>query len=439
MPKREPDKKQASEQKRRDIRTMRDAVDEMRVYGGSEPHSPQREEKSPRPKKKRAALKKHAPWRALSTYLSGGKRTRRSRDRKLTLFGKPLSFWPMFLFGFVLLMVVVLVLNSANLTVDRQDVTLVGLPADLENYQILVLSDLNGRRFGDEQTTLLRQIESLDYDIVVCLGDMVGKDGDPRPFYELLDGLPARKQVYFICGDSDPGPFVRTVRDARAPLSELVLADWILGAMERGAIYVDAPMEILVGASSLWLTPANMYNIEAAAALVDWKDQMAQEEGGYLAGVVADRESLPFTSYRAQLSQALLDSVNAISPTDVQIALAHVPPAKGFLQAAATHTVDDGKYLPAPELTLAGHYCGGVWNLPGIGAFYISDSSKDRYGWFPAQADVSGLSAVDETQLYITRGLSTNGDVPLLPFRLLNSPEVSVVTLTATLPTSMLD
>ena len=44
-----------------------------------------------------------------------------------------------------------------------------------------------------------------------------------------------------------------------------------------------------------------------------------------------------------------------------------------------------------------------------------------------------------ETQVYITRGLSTNGDVPLMPFRLFNQPEISVLTLTSTLPENMLE
>ena len=99
---------------------------------------------------------------------------------------------------------------------------------------------------------------------------------------------------------------------------------------------------------------------------------------------------------------------------------------------------DSGKYLSAPDLLLAGHYCGGVWRLPLLGAFYIPDSTLPRNGWFPAQERVQGLSAVGETQVYITGGLSINGDLPLMRFRLMNQPQISVLTLSATLPESML-
>lgn len=440
MPAKKPDRKKTSPaQKKRDIRTMRDAVDEIRVYGDEKPHSAEGMEKSPRPKKRRTQKGKKRAFFGFLRFLSPEKRTRRTKGKKPTLFGRPLTFWPMFLLAFAFLMVIVLILNSASLSADEQEVTLVGLPGDVEDYKILVLSDLNGKRFGDTQATLLREIETLDYDIVVCLGDMVGKGGNAEPFYELLDGLSSKKQVYFICGDSDPGPYVASVRNETATLERLVLADWILGAIDRGAVYVDRPIKISLGASAVWLTPANMLNIEASAALADWKAQVEQEEGGYLSGVLSDEASLPFTCYRLQRVQALFDAINEMAASDVQISLSHVPTADDVLEAVATHTANAGKYLPTPDLSLAGHYCGGVWNLPILGAFYIPDSSAPRYGWFPNQSYVSGLRNVDETQMYVTRGLSTSGDTPLMPFRLLNSPEISVVTLTATLPTSMLE
>ena len=88
---------------------------------------------------------------------------------------------------------------------------------------------------------------------------------------------------------------------------------------------------------------------------------------------------------------------------------------------------------------LAGHYCGGVWRLPGLGAFYIPSSTADRHGWFPAQEDVQGLSNAGGTQMYITAGLSTTGSAPLMFFRFLDRPQLSIIELTATLPQNMLE
>lgn len=454
--KREGGEEEAPEQRRR-VRNMREAVDELRglndeaedkpsrdhsetdrdseVYGGGRVHSAESAEKSP---KAPSEVKKKKKNSFVDRLLRSGKRIRHGKG-DLTLFGHKISFWPVFIAFFVFLMLLVFLLNSTNLVVDMQDVTLMGLPGDLEGYRILVLSDLNGKRFGDRQTTLLRQIDSLNYDMVLCLGDMVGKKGDPEPFYELLEGLPASKKVYFVCGDSDPGPYADQVRNETAQLDQLVLHDWILGAEKRGATYLDSTTQITVGSASLYLTPTELLNLEISGSMSLWKDQTAQEESGYLAGIETDAHSLPFTSYRYQISQRQMEAYNVMDETNIHLAVGHVPTSESYLRAACSHSALEGKYLPDPDLVLAAHYCGGVWNLPLLGAFYVPDSTMDRYGWFPAQENVSGLKQIDDMQRYITRGLSNCGDTPLMPFRLLNSPEISLLTLTATLPTNMLD
>lgn len=371
-------------------------------------------------------------------FAGGGTSTRRERGA-LRLFGREihLTFWPTFLIVMALLALAVLLLQSNSLVVDERDVTLVGLPSDLEGYRILHLSDLAGRRFGDAQTTLLREIGTLDYDAVFITGDMVGKGGDPEPFYELLEGLPSSKPVYFIAGDSDPEPVLDAPRDITGTAEQMVLADWILGAIERGATYVDRPIELSVGDSSLWISPASMLNLDATELLNTREDQMKQEQDGTVLGLQEDHDTLPATTYRYKCAQALLEAVNTMSPTDVHISLAHEPPTDDFLLASAAHASGE-KFLTTATLLLAGHNCGGIWQLPFIGALYIPSDSADRHGWFPAQEDVEGLSNVGQTQVYISAGLSTSGSAPLMFFRLFNRPQISVLELTATLPESML-
>ena len=41
--------------------------------------------------------------------------------------------------------------------------------------------------------------------------------------------------------------------------------------------------------------------------------------------------------------------------------------------------------------------------------------------------------------MYITGGMSNNSALPLMPFRLFNGPQISVLTLTSTLPENMLE
>lgn len=425
--------------------------DELSQYG-DEQDAPVRRRRAAKPaakkktaKKKSAARKKkkraRKKRRSFFEWLFAGtpQRTRR-RMGALTLFGREihLSFWPVFLIVVALLLVIMVFMQGNSLRVDEQEVTLVGLPQSLEGYRILHLSDLAGRRFGDGQATILREIGTLDYDAVFITGDMVGESGDPEPFYELLEGLPSSKPVYFIAGDSDPEPVLDTARDITGTVEEMVLADWILGAIERGAIYVDAPVELTVGDSSIWISPADMLNLEASELADTCEEQMLQEQEGTVLGLQSDYDTLPATTYRYQRAQRLLSAVNSMSTTDVHISLAHEVPSDDFLASSASHNADSGRYLTQPALVLAGHYCGGVWRLPILGAFYIPSSTADRHGWFPAQEDVQGLSAVSGTQVYISAGLSTTGSAPLMFFRFLNRPQISIIELTATLPQSML-
>ena len=359
--------------------------------------------------------------------------------KPLRLFGHEIRFWPLLLLVIVGLLASGIVLNNNNLSVAQQTITVVGLPEDMEGYRIIVLSDLNGKRFGDVQSLLLRNVNSLKYDAIFCLGDMVGKDGDPTPFYEFLEGLRYPERVYFICGDSDPGPFVSTVRNKRGSLKQLVLEDWILGAIERGANYVDAPMSIQVKNSTLWISPATMMNLETVTTLETWRNQTEQEEDGVVSGIDEDYATLPITSYRAQLAQKLYEAQRTMSVSDVHISLAHERPSDEFIYTSLEHDPSSDRYLTAPELILAGHYCGGVWRLPFVGALYVPDKTLPRGGWLPGDEIVKGLSSVGDTQIYVTTGLNISGSVPLMPFRMFNSPQLSVITLTATLPENMLE
>ena len=439
------------------------AQDESSLYGDEADIPLRRKKSSRREKDKKSGGKKPSPIPDLFRVPGDGdgkkkKKKRKARKRTyrslfdlmsatgsdsffkpLRIFGWEIRFWPIFLLGIIVLLAFGVMLNNSNLSVKEQRVTVVGLPEGLEDFRIIVLSDMNGKRFGDSQSLLLRTINNLSYDAIFCVGDMVGKSGNAEPFLEFLDGLRRPDKVYFICGDSDPGPFVQTPRSITGTLSQIVLEDWILGAIERGAHYVDAPMKITVKGASLWLSPATMLNLETVSTVESWREQTEQEEDGVITGIEADYNTLPKTDYRYQTMQKLYDAQREMSVSDIHIALAHEPPSDEFIYTSEDHNPQTDRYLVAPELIVAGHYCNGVWRLPFFGAIYVPDETLPRGGWFPDQSRINGLINVDEAQLYITGGLSNNSAVGLMPFRLFNGPEISVITLTSTLPENMLE
>ena len=53
----------------------------------------------------------------------------------------------------------------------------------------------------------------------------------------------------------------------KATLEQFTLEDWIVQAEELGATYLDTSTAIKVGASTLWLTPASLLNVNASETL----------------------------------------------------------------------------------------------------------------------------------------------------------------------------
>lgn len=351
-----------------------------------------------------------------------------------------------FRFITVIILVAVLVISGIfmdgqSIDVVEQTLTIYGLADDLQGLRILHLSDLNSANFGDAQAQLMRKINPLSYDVVVMTGDMVGAANDPQQLYKLLDALPSSVPVYFIAGDADPGPFVSVARDISGTLNQIVLEDWILGAIDRGAIYVDRPVSLSVGSARIWFTPADMLSLNLTETRALFRDEAEQQEEGIQAGIQVDYDALPFTTYRSTLYDESYKSAAAMSDQDLHLSLAHVPPTAEFIKAMergiVTEDADDVQ-LSRPDLILAGHYCNGVWRLPLIGALHVSSSTLPRNGWFPSQSQVSGLSIISDTPLYISGGLSINTDTPLMFGRILNHPQISLITLTGELPESML-
>ena len=288
----------------------------------------------------------------------------------------------------------------------KQQMEIENLPAEFEGFTILLLSDLHGKRFGENQEHLLALINSLQYDMLVIAGDMSDwRDRDNQPFYDLLDGIENKEYAYAISGNTGPWGFdTRTgILDAvgqtleakgvhnlnqvfsiqrgesRLMLAEFYLVDWVK------AFYLDPARQ---GLKETALSPADL--------------ALYQNEEAYALDFIGDLEK--------------------ITPQDTLIGVSHVPYSKDSVSATP-------EMMPPFDLILAGHYHGGQIRLPWIGAIYIPDGASETYGIFPSQDRVSGLYDWGAFQQYITRGLGASGSVPFLGFRLFNTPEINLITL----------
>jgi predicted MPP superfamily phosphohydrolase len=341
--------------------------------------------------------------------------------------------FPLFIvLSFLVLVLALMALDNSSVSVDRRTISLVGLPEDLEGYTILQVSDLHARDFGADQTALLRAINGEAYNLIVFTGDMVGASGNAQPFYDLLEGLTANRPRYFIPGDSDPDILLKAPRDITGTLEEVTLNDWVLGAKERGASLLSSATAIEVGKAKLWLTPASQLNLNITESLKLLDEQMIQETEGSLSGLEGDYNNLPFTTWRYNQLKGTQDVIGLMSAEDVQIALSHIPPSEQYITVSQELSAEGTRaYLYTPDLVLAGHYCGGGWKLPFIGAFYIPSTFYARHGWFPAREDVEGIKQLGGTLVYTSPGLGMTDRIYLPKFRLLNSPKITTLTLTS--------
>ena len=332
--------------------------------------------------------------------------------------------------------------NSQDIVVERVLVSIPGLNSDLEGYTILHISDMHGASFGANQSALISALSRYSYQAVILSGDMVGSGGNAKPLYDLLDGLQQKRPVYFVAGDSDPNPLLDTPRDVVGNLGKYVLADWVLGAEELGAHYLNAPVSINIGSAAIWLTPTDQLFLNAETELKRASYEVKIEEDDVKEGIPEAYVTLPFTAYRQMSLQALLNAIRVMDKDDVHIAVSHYPPTSEQITAvnkkSELNTEDVPQYIRSVDLALAGHYCGGVWKLPFYGALFIPSINAERHGWFPAQEDVDGLKVVGNSFIFINSGLAATDKIYLPRFRLFNNPKITLLTLTGTLTEDLL-
>lgn len=305
-------------------------------------------------------------------------------------------------------------LSNFFVHVKRISVPVTGLTESFSNYTILHISDLKGETFGADQSRLTMALGDADYDAVLLTGDMVSPLGNAQPFYELIDALKAhrpRTPIYFIAGDADPEPTSLTYAVSGSPF-----APWILGAQQRGAIWLSAPQQITRENQSLWLCTS-------AQLSLDIDTMQPQYEQRYLNALDSgDDNEIELAAHNLRGLEATRSARSAMSPNDVYIAMTHVPPMQEELLGHAASQID---------LLLCGHYLGGLMRLPTAGPIFIPSEILPLYGLFPGDRMYNGLSLFSRTHVYTSPGLGPSDEnYPPYFFRLFNPPTVTLITLT---------
>lgn len=324
---------------------------------------------------------------------------------------KPLGIrLALYFFLFLLLVLCANFLVNQFVHVRRVSVGVTGLTEEFDGYTLLHISDLKGESFADGQELFSFALDKSKFDAVVITGDMISEYGNAQPFYALIDQLHAFNPdapIYFIAGDSDPAITSESYFTGGSPF-----APWVLGAQQRGAQLLSAPVRIVRDGHSLWLTTSSHLSI-------DLDTMQKQFELQYL-GARADGEdnALELATYNLKWLDETRQARKSIAQEDAVVTLMHAAP-----------TQDD--QLALADLVLCGHSLGGLMRLPFVGPVFIPSASLPRYGLFPGGKVSFGLSRQGRTQVYVSPGLGSGSEeYPPFFFRLFNPPAVTLVTLT---------
>ena len=327
----------------------------------------------------------------------------------------------------VFLPLLILILWVASITVSNRvlvkdmKLTVLNLHPDLENFSILHISDLHGARFGKEQKAIDAALGTTRYSCVVMTGDMLGEDRDVEPLLELVALLPHDTPKFLIPGDMD-GDIVETT--AHSSLS--VYAQWVEELQAAGVTILDRPALITREKGRIWFVPEELYSLDLDGMQKIYQGQW-DDLNNRAASLTADNAArLRYLEYEIKRIEDLKEIKKQFRQEDIQVVLTHTPLSSDYVaDLVSWGSKEEAFSMRYASLILAGHYNGGQWRIPFVGAVYVPE-----LGWFPEDEQVEGLSYVEGIPQYISPGLGSDPHYEHQPGRAFNSPVITRILLT---------
>ena len=381
------------------------------------------------------------PYRSLLWYNKIGEmlkergRTVRREKNRYVFASDPRRFRrPHRLLRALLLLVplLALVFVITNLAVSRRvkletmRLTVLNLPLELEEYSILHISDLHGARYGEQQKAIKTALDTTRYSCVVMTGDMLGENGDVEPLLELLALMPADTPKYLIPGDMDGTLVDTTAHGSLSPYS-----DWAERLQQAGVTLLDRPVSETRGKGkrgegTIWFVPEDVYLLDLDVTESTCRKQLAALNERAATLSADDAARIRALEYELERVEAIREAKAQFLPEHIQIALTHFPLTDEYVRSLGSWTGKEQVFsLRYASLILAGHYNGGQWRIPGVGAAYVPE-----LGWFPPDSEVQGLSHPGGVPQYISPGLGSDPHYEHQPGRIYNSPVMTKIILT---------
>ena len=240
------------------------------------------------------------------------------------------------------------------------------IPEAFKGYKILQISDLHNKEFGSKQNKILAKIEKINPDIIVVTGDLIDSNNTNIDIaMELINGAIKIAPIYYVSGNHEAWSGSYDELESNLENSGVVVLD-----NQKIEVMNDSDSIDIIGL-------ADTSFIES-----DWLEYGGNAE-----------------------TKNLLNTLTE-GTTNFKILLSHRPELFDIYSNSNVN------------LIFSGHAHGGQFRLPFIGGLIAPDQ-----GFFPKLTE--GIHTSNDTSMIISRGLGNS----IIPVRILNRPELIVVTL----------
>lgn len=240
------------------------------------------------------------------------------------------------------------------------------VPESFKGYKILQISDLHNKEFGSKQNKILAKIEKIKPDIIVITGDLIdSKNTNIDIAMELINKVVNIAPIYYVSGNHEAWSGSYDYLKSKLENSGVVVLD-----NQKVQVFNDSDYIDIIG-----LTDTSFIKS-------DWLEY----------GVDVETKNLLNTLTKGS--------------ADFRILLSHRPELFDIYSNSNVN------------LVFSGHAHGGQFRLPFIGGLIAPDQ-----GFFPKLTE--GIHKSNDTSMIISRGLGNS----IIPVRILNRPELVVVTL----------
>lgn len=271
-----------------------------------------------------------------------------------------------FIAAFILVIIICSITERFIIITRRQNVYLEKLPLSFSGLRIMQISDIHHRKFGKDQSRIIKRVKKENPDIIVITGDLISRD--------MRDFASAGR---FCKSLSKISPVLFSVGNHEIDLPEKVMATYFETLKNSGVhILFNSEYTLQNGSDVLKFIGASL-------------DTSVYHDENF--------------SYKNLASYSLEKLENDIGVrSECTVLLVHNP------------LVFETLALWNADLILSGHVHGGVIRLPFIGGL-LSPERK----FFPVYT--RGLYKSQSSQLYVSAGLGK--------IRLFNPPEINLITL----------